>query len=135
MEFELTEEQHQMKMSVREFAEAEITPHVMEWDEAQHFPIELQPKLGELGLLGVLFPEAEWRLAHQRLEEFHHPCDSRRHVRGFRLQRSLQAEPWDYWFHIRERNEGLLAVKEREQTWTARIRDSQCSVRRLLRCG
>jgi len=46
-----------MKMSVREFAEAEIAPHVMEWDEAQHFPIELMPKLGELGLLGILFPE------------------------------------------------------------------------------
>src|SRR5437870_2576160 len=57
MEFELTEEQLQMKMSVREFAEAEIAPHVMEWDEAQHFPVELQPKLAELGLLGVLFPE------------------------------------------------------------------------------
>jgi alkylation response protein AidB-like acyl-CoA dehydrogenase len=57
MEFELTEEQLQMKMSVREFAEAEIAPHVMEWDESQHFPIELMPKLGELGLLGILFPE------------------------------------------------------------------------------
>ena len=57
MEFELTEEQLQMKMSVREFAEAEIGPHVMEWDETQHFPIELQPKLAELGLLGILFPE------------------------------------------------------------------------------
>src|SRR5216684_3428798 len=57
MEFELTEEQLQMKMSVREFAEAEIAPHVLEWDEAQHFPIELKPKLAELGLLGVLFPE------------------------------------------------------------------------------
>src|SRR2546428_5672523 len=57
MHFELTEEQLQMKMSVREFAEAEIAPHVMEWDEAQHFPIELLPKLGELGLLGILFPE------------------------------------------------------------------------------
>src|SRR5215510_22911 len=57
MEFELTEEQIQMKMSVREFAEAEIAPHVMEWDEAQHFPVELLPKLAELGLLGVLFPE------------------------------------------------------------------------------
>lgn len=57
MDFELTEEQHQIKMSVREFAEAEIAPHVMEWDEAQHFPIELKPKLAELGLLGVLFPE------------------------------------------------------------------------------
>src|SRR5260221_1396962 len=57
MEFELTEEQLQMKMSVREFAEGEILPHVMEWDEAQHFPTELQPKLAELGLLGMLFPE------------------------------------------------------------------------------
>jgi alkylation response protein AidB-like acyl-CoA dehydrogenase len=57
MEFELNEEQLQMKMSVREFAEGEIAPHVMEWDETQHFPIELKPKLGELGLMGVLFPE------------------------------------------------------------------------------
>ena len=57
MDFELTEEQLQMKMSVREFAEAEIAPHVMEWDESQHFPIELLPKLAELGLTGVLFPE------------------------------------------------------------------------------
>lgn len=57
MEFDLTEEQQQMKMSVREFAEGEIAPHVLEWDETQHFPVELQPKLGELGLLGVLFPE------------------------------------------------------------------------------
>ncbi len=57
MDFELTEEQLQMKMSVREFAEGEIAPHVMEWDEAQHFPTELQPKLAELGLMGILFPE------------------------------------------------------------------------------
>jgi len=57
MHFELTEEQTQMKMSVREFAEAEIAPHVMDWDESQHFPVELMPKLGELGLLGILFPE------------------------------------------------------------------------------
>src|SRR5260221_4942275 len=46
-----------MKMSVREFVEGEIGPHGMELDEAQHFPIELQPKLAELGLLGILFPE------------------------------------------------------------------------------
>ncbi|HKC64354.1 MAG TPA: acyl-CoA dehydrogenase [Pyrinomonadaceae bacterium] len=57
MEFELSEEQQQVKWSVREFAEAEIAPHVMEWDESQHFPIELWPKLGELGLTGVVFPE------------------------------------------------------------------------------
>jgi alkylation response protein AidB-like acyl-CoA dehydrogenase len=57
MNFELTEEQQQIKHSVREFAENEIRPHVMEWDETQHFPVELRPKLAELGLLGVLFPE------------------------------------------------------------------------------
>jgi alkylation response protein AidB-like acyl-CoA dehydrogenase len=57
MEFELSEEQKQIKMSVREFAEAEIAPHVMEWDEAQHFPVELKPKLAQLGLMGVIFPE------------------------------------------------------------------------------
>jgi alkylation response protein AidB-like acyl-CoA dehydrogenase len=57
MEFELSEEQQQVKLSVREFAEAEIAPHVMEWDESQHFPIELWPKLAELGLTGVIFPE------------------------------------------------------------------------------
>ncbi len=57
MDFELTDEQQQVKRSVREFAEAEIRPHVMEWDEAQHFPRELFGKLGALGLTGVLFPE------------------------------------------------------------------------------
>jgi alkylation response protein AidB-like acyl-CoA dehydrogenase len=57
MEFELNEEQQQVRMSVREFAEAEIAPHVAEWDETQHFPVELIPKLAELGLMGVIFPE------------------------------------------------------------------------------
>jgi alkylation response protein AidB-like acyl-CoA dehydrogenase len=57
MNFELNEEQLQIKYSVREFAESEIKPHVMEWDESQHFPEELRPKLAELGLLGVIFPE------------------------------------------------------------------------------
>ncbi|HXH70516.1 MAG TPA: acyl-CoA dehydrogenase family protein, partial [Pyrinomonadaceae bacterium] len=57
MNFQLNEEQQQIKMSVREFAESEILPNVMEWDETQHFPIELRPKLAELGLLGVIFPE------------------------------------------------------------------------------
>lgn len=56
-EFEFTEEQQHIRRAVREFAEAEIRPHVMEWDEAQHFPKELFGKLGELGLTGVIFPE------------------------------------------------------------------------------
>jgi len=57
MNFELNEEQQQIKYSVREFAESEIRPNVMEWDESQHFPDELRPKLAELGLMGVIFPE------------------------------------------------------------------------------
>ncbi|HEX8131181.1 MAG TPA: acyl-CoA dehydrogenase [Pyrinomonadaceae bacterium] len=57
MDFELNDEQKQVRMSVREFAEGEIAPHVREWDEAQHFPVELLPKLAELGLMGVIFPE------------------------------------------------------------------------------
>jgi alkylation response protein AidB-like acyl-CoA dehydrogenase len=57
MNFELNEEQQQIKYSVREFAESEIKPHVMEWDETQHFPEELRPQLADLGLMGILFPE------------------------------------------------------------------------------
>src|SRR5262245_7636213 len=57
MQFDLTDEQQQVKRSVREFAEAEIKPRVMEWDESQHFPRELFAKMGELGLTGVIFPE------------------------------------------------------------------------------
>ncbi len=57
MDFSLTDEQLQLRRTVREFAEGEIAPHVMEWDEASHFPVEIIPKLGEMGFLGVIFPE------------------------------------------------------------------------------
>ncbi|MGA8103709.1 MAG: acyl-CoA dehydrogenase family protein, partial [Candidatus Acidiferrales bacterium] len=57
MEFSLTDEQQQLRRTVREFAEAEILPHVMEWDEASHFPQEIIPALADLGLFGVIFPE------------------------------------------------------------------------------
>jgi alkylation response protein AidB-like acyl-CoA dehydrogenase len=57
VDFSFTEEQKQLRKSVREFAEGEIAPHVMEWDEISHFPTELLPKLGEMGFLGVIFPE------------------------------------------------------------------------------
>ncbi len=57
MEFEYTPEQIQLRKSVREFAEAEIAPHVMEWDEAQTFPLEVIRKLGKLGYMGAIFPE------------------------------------------------------------------------------
>jgi hypothetical protein len=57
MEFELTPEQVQLRKMVREFAEAEIAPHVLEWDECQIFPLEVIKKAGQLGLLGAIFPE------------------------------------------------------------------------------
>lgn len=43
--------------SAKDFAEAYIRPHVMEWDEAQHFPVDLFHKMGEQGFMGVLVPE------------------------------------------------------------------------------
>jgi len=58
MDFRQTHEQELLRLTVREFAEAEIRPHVMEWDEAQGFPMDLLPKLAALGLTGIQFPEA-----------------------------------------------------------------------------
>jgi alkylation response protein AidB-like acyl-CoA dehydrogenase len=57
VDFSLTDEQLQLRRTVRDFAEGEIAPHVMEWDEASHFPAEIIPKLADMGLLGVIFPE------------------------------------------------------------------------------
>src|SRR5262245_54407237 len=57
MDFHLSADQQLLRRSVREFAEAEIGPHVREWDEAQHFPVELIPSLASLGLMGIQFPE------------------------------------------------------------------------------
>jgi alkylation response protein AidB-like acyl-CoA dehydrogenase len=58
LDFTFTDEQKQLRKTVREFAEGEIGPHVLTWDEASHFPVEILPKLAEMGLLGVIFPEA-----------------------------------------------------------------------------
>jgi alkylation response protein AidB-like acyl-CoA dehydrogenase len=57
VDFSFTDEQKHLRKSVREFAEGEIAPHVMEWDESSHFPTEILPQLGEMGLMGVIFPE------------------------------------------------------------------------------
>jgi len=57
VDFTFTDEQKHLRKSVHEFAEGEIGPHVMEWDEASHFPTEILPKLAEMGLMGVIFPE------------------------------------------------------------------------------
>ncbi len=57
MDFQFTDEQNQLRRSIRAFAEGEILPHVMEWDEVSHFPSEIMPKLAEMSLLGIIFPE------------------------------------------------------------------------------
>jgi alkylation response protein AidB-like acyl-CoA dehydrogenase len=57
MDFRPTDDQNLLRRTVREFAEAEMRPHVMEWDEAQHFPMDLLPKLADLGLMGIQYPE------------------------------------------------------------------------------
>ena len=56
MDFQLTDEQLQLKKSLREFAEREILPNVMKWDEANHFPMETIKELGRMGVLGIIFP-------------------------------------------------------------------------------
>mgnify|MGYP001219607837 FL=1 len=57
MDLRPTEDQRLLRQTVREFAETEMAPHVMTWDEAQRFPAELLPGLAGLGLLGIQFPE------------------------------------------------------------------------------
>ena len=57
MNFDLTEEQLEMRRMLREFAENEIKPYAAEWDEKATFPEEVIKKLGELGFLGVIFPQ------------------------------------------------------------------------------
>jgi alkylation response protein AidB-like acyl-CoA dehydrogenase len=56
LDFQLNEEQQHLKKSVREFAEREIAPNVMKWDEASEFPLATVKELGKLGLLGIVFP-------------------------------------------------------------------------------
>jgi alkylation response protein AidB-like acyl-CoA dehydrogenase len=58
MDFQPTNQQDLLRRAVREFAEAELLPHVMEWDEQQSFPGDVVAKLASLGLLGIQVPEA-----------------------------------------------------------------------------
>jgi len=58
MDFRASEQHEILRRTVREFAEGEIRPHVMTWDETQHFPTELVPRLADLGLMGIQIPEA-----------------------------------------------------------------------------
>ncbi len=58
MNFEQSELTEQVAQTAREFAKQHILPHVMEWDEGQHFPVDVFKEMGKLGLMGVLVPEA-----------------------------------------------------------------------------
>ncbi len=57
MDFKFSEPTEQIAVSARDFALRHIKPHVMEWDEAQHFPIDIFRSMGELGLMGAIVPE------------------------------------------------------------------------------
>src|SRR6187551_1067069 len=57
MNFDKSENHVMIAQMVRDFAEKEIRPHLMQWDEEQFFPRDLFRKMGELGLMGVLVPQ------------------------------------------------------------------------------
>ncbi|MGC2544219.1 MAG: acyl-CoA dehydrogenase [Silvibacterium sp.] len=54
--FTLTEDQEQLRKEIRDFAAREIAPNVMRWDEASEFPADVVKQLGQMGLMGVIFP-------------------------------------------------------------------------------
>jgi len=55
--FELSKEHEDFRAVVRDFAEAEVAPHIASWDREEHFPVDLIPKMGDLGLFGLVVPE------------------------------------------------------------------------------
>jgi short/branched chain acyl-CoA dehydrogenase len=57
MSFELSQDHELFRKVVRDFAEAEVSPNVAKWDREHFFPTELMPKMGELGLFGLVVPE------------------------------------------------------------------------------
>jgi len=56
MNFQESESVLMVRQTVRDFADKNIRPHLMDWDESQHFPVELFKKMGEQGFMGVLVP-------------------------------------------------------------------------------
>ena len=55
--FELSKDHEDFRAVVREFAETEVAPHIATWDREEHFPVDLIPKMGHLGLFGLVVPE------------------------------------------------------------------------------
>jgi alkylation response protein AidB-like acyl-CoA dehydrogenase len=58
MDFTLSEDTELLRREVRKFAEKEIRPHVMTWDEKKIFPRAVMKQLGEMGMMGIIFPES-----------------------------------------------------------------------------
>ena len=56
MDFQLNDEQKQLRREIRDFAEREIRDHVMAWDEESKFPLEIVKQLGKMGVMGIIFP-------------------------------------------------------------------------------
>ena len=71
--FELSKDHEDFRAVVREFAEAEVAPHIAAWDREAHFPAGLIPKMGELGLFGLVVPE-EFGGAHSEQGAFTFLC-------------------------------------------------------------
>ncbi|MFN0284256.1 MAG: acyl-CoA dehydrogenase family protein [Kineosporiaceae bacterium] len=57
MGFELSKEHEDFRRVVRDFAAEHVAPHVAQWDAEQRFPVELVPRMGDLGLFGLVAPE------------------------------------------------------------------------------
>ncbi len=69
LSYAFTEEQEDIRAMVREFAEAEIAPLVEAAEREEKFPVEIMPKLGELGLLGIVFPEEYGGIGENKITE------------------------------------------------------------------
>jgi alkylation response protein AidB-like acyl-CoA dehydrogenase len=123
MDFRPTDEQDLLRRSVREFAEGEIGPHVMEWDEAQHFPMDLLPKLASLGLMGIQFPE-EYGGSAMSAVDYCICIEELARVDPLRMpldRRTQQAWRRPH-FHVRERrSEAEVSGPARDRTATRRV--------------
>ena len=69
LSYAFTEEQEDLRQMVREFAQGEIAPLVEEAERNEQFPVEVIPMLGELGLLGIVFPEEYGGIGADKITE------------------------------------------------------------------
>ncbi len=135
MGFELTDEQQALRDLVRDFAKAEITPHAADWDRTRTFPVDLIPKLGDLGLFGLTAPE-QYGGAGGRL---HVPLPRRRRARPRRPvhrhhavgrgRSRHQPDP-----HLRQRRAARpVAARPRRRTRARRVRTHRAGRRHRRR--